>query len=354
VACRPPSSSTSTGCGLPSTRCCRPTPDVGTCSTPRPRATAICAPWSPRGLPTDADDLLITTGSQQGLALLATALLDPGAVVAVEEPTYLAALQCFQLAGARVVPVAGDAHGIHPDALADVLERERPTLLYLVPTFANPTGHTLTLERRAAVAQLAARHGVWVVEDDPYGELRYRGASVPALAAQPGAEDRVVHLGSFSKIASPGMRLGWLRAPADLMRPLTVAKQATDLHTSTIDQAAAAAYLAAVDLDAHVRRLCSAYRERRDAMVDALPHTVPAGSTWSDPDGGMFVWVRLPDGVDTAELLRTALRHDVAFVPGAPFHAGTPDRATLRLSFTTNTPAQITEGMTRLRLALRD
>ena len=316
--------------------------------------TLVADRMTRRGLPTDADDLLITTGSQQALALLATALLDPGAVVAVEEPTYLAALQCFQLAGARVVPVAGDAHGIHPDALADVLERERPTLLYLVPTFANPTGHTLTLERRAAVAQLAARHGVWVVEDDPYGELRYRGASVPALAAQPGAEDRVVHLGSFSKIASPGMRLGWLRAPADLMRPLTVAKQATDLHTSTIDQAAAAAYLAAVDLDAHVRRLCSAYRERRDAMVDALPHTVPAGSTWSDPDGGMFVWVRLPDGVDTAELLRTALRHDVAFVPGAPFHAGTPDRATLRLSFTTNTPAQITEGMTRLRLALRD
>jgi DNA-binding transcriptional MocR family regulator len=306
-----------------------------------------------RGLPTCADDLLVTTGSQQALTLLATALLDPGAVVAVEEPTYLAALQCFQLAGARIVPVAGDDHGIDPDALSDVLERDRPTLLYLVPTFANPTGRTLPVERRAAVADLAARYGVWVVEDDPYGELRYRGNAVPALAAQAGAEDRVLHLGSFSKIASPGMRLGWLRAPAGLMRSLTVAKQAADLHTSTIDQAAAAAYLTAADLDAHVRRLCGAYRERRDAMVSALPGTLPAGSSWSDPDGGMFIWVRLPGDVDTADLLGAALRHDVAFVPGAPFHAGTPDRATLRLSFTTNTPAEIAEGMRRLRSALK-
>ena len=192
-----------------------------------------------------------------------------------------------------------------------------------------------------------------MVEDDPYGELRYRGAPVPALAAQPGAQDRVLHLGSFSKIASPGMRLGWLRAPAALMRPLTVAKQAADLHTSTVDQAAAAAYLTAVDLDAHVRELCAAYAERRDAMVAALPDALPAGSTWTDPDGGMFVWARLPGAGDTAELLHRALAHDVAFVPGAPFFAGTPDRATLRLSFTTNTPAQITEGMTRLGRALR-
>jgi 2-aminoadipate transaminase len=305
-----------------------------------------------RRLPTVAEDLLVTTGSQQALTLVATALLDPGAVVAVEDPTYLAALQCFQLAGARVVPVAGDEEGIDPDALSDVLERDRPALLYLVPTFANPTGRTLTPERRAAVADLAARHGVWVVEDDPYGELRYRGDPVTALAAQPSAEDRVLHLGSFSKIASPGMRLGWLRAPADLMRPLTVAKQAADLHTSTVDQAAAAEYLAATDLDAHVRRLCVAYGERRDAMIGALPGTLPVGSTWSDPDGGMFTWVRLPGDVDTADLLRTALRHDVAFVPGAPFHAGAPDPATLRLSFTTNTPAEITEGMRRLRSAL--
>ncbi|MGY1600880.1 aminotransferase-like domain-containing protein [Geodermatophilus sp. SYSU D00815] len=313
----------------------------------------VAARMTARGLPTSARDLLVTTGSQQALTLVTTALLDPGAVVAVEEPTYLAALQCFGLAGARVVPVASDGDGLVPEALEEVVVRERPALLYLVPTFANPSGRTLPADRRAAVVALAERYGFWVVEDDPYGELRYRGAPVPAVAGLPGAEDRVLHLGSFSKVAAPGLRLGWLRAPSSLRGPLTVAKQAADLHTSTVDQAAAAAWLAEVDLDAHVRRLCAAYRERRDAMVVALPGAVPAGSTWSDPDGGMFTWVRLPGDVDTAALLRAALAHDVAFVPGAPFYAGDPDRATLRLSFTTNTPEVIAEGMTRLGAALR-
>jgi 2-aminoadipate transaminase len=313
----------------------------------------VAARMTTRGLPTEAGDLLVTTGSQQALTLIAAALLDPGAVVAVEEPTYLAALQCFQLAGARIVTVPGDEHGVDPDALAGVLATERPRLLYLVPTFANPTGRTLTRDRRAAVAALAAEHGVWVVEDDPYGELRYRGEPVPALAAEPDAADRVLHLGSFSKVAAPGLRLGWVRTPASLRAPLTVAKQAADLHTSTIDQAAAAAYLADTDLDAHVRRLRDAYRERRDAMMAAMPGTAPAGSTWTDPDGGMFTWLRLPDGTDAASLLPRALAADVAFVPGAPFYATEPDRATLRLSFTTHTPVEIAEGMRRLAPVLR-
>jgi len=306
-----------------------------------------------RGLPTTADDLLVTTGSQQALTLVAAALLDPGAVVAVEEPTYLAALQCFQLAGARLVPVRSDPDGIDPDALADVLERHRPRLLYLVPTFANPTGRTLTAARRRAVAELTAGYGTWVVEDDPYGELRYRGSAVSALAAL-AAADNVLHLGSFSKIAAPGLRLGWVRSPAALRPALTVAKQAADLHTSTIDQAAAAAYLAATDLDAHVRGLRDAYRARRDAMIAAMPATAPPGSTWTDPDGGMFTWLRLPGRVDTAALLPGALRRDVAYVPGAPFYAAAPDPATLRLSFTTHTPAEITEGMRRLAAVLND
>ncbi|MEU7527798.1 PLP-dependent aminotransferase family protein [Saccharothrix sp. NPDC042600] len=309
----------------------------------------VAARLTARGLPTDAASLLVTTGSQQALTLLVTALLEPGAVVAVEEPTYLAALQAFQLAGARIVPVAGDEHGMDPAALAEVAERERPELLYLVPTFANPTGRTLTAARRREIAALADRHGLWVVEDDPYGELRYRGEPEPALAT---FSDRVLYLGSFSKIGAPGLRLGWLRAPADLLRTLVVVKQAADLHTSTIDQAAAAAYLADNDLDAHVRGLCAAYRERRDAMLAALPSALPAGSRWSDPDGGMFVWATLPGAVDTAELLPKALAQDVAFVPGAPFYATTPDRSALRLSFTTNTVPEITEGVRRLGIAL--
>jgi DNA-binding transcriptional MocR family regulator len=279
--------------------------------------------------------------------------LDAGAAVAVEQPTYLAALQCFQLAGARIVPVPSDEHGIVPEALAETLAAERPKMLYLVPTFANPTGRTLTTERRAAVAALAAEYGTWIVEDDPYGELRYRGAAVAALAAEPAAADRVLHLGSFSKIAAPGMRLGWVRAPATLRNALTVAKQAADLHTSTIDQAAAAAYLADTDLDAHIQRLRDAYRQRRDAMMAAMPATVPDGSIWTDPDGGMFTWVRLPGDANAAELLPSALAADVAFVPGAPFYAADPDLATLRLSFTTHTPDEIAEGMRRLATVLQ-
>lgn len=312
----------------------------------------VAARMTARGLPTGAADLLVTTGSQQGLTLIAAALLDPGSVVAVEEPTYLAALQCFQLAGCRIVTVRSDRDGVDPAALAEVLATERPRLLYLVPTFANPTGRTLAEPRRAEVATLAAAHGVWVVEDDPYGELRYRGSAVPALAAQPGAGDHVFHLGSFSKIAAPGLRLGWVRTPPALRPALTVAKQAADLHTSTVDQAAAASWLAHTDLDRHVRGLREAYAQRRDAMMAAMPRTAPTGSTWTDPDGGMFTWVRLPGGVDTAALLPAALERDVAFVPGAPFFAGTPDPATLRLSFSTHTPDEITEGMRRLASVL--
>lgn len=304
-----------------------------------------------RGLPTEPTDLLVTTGSQQALTLIAAALLTPGAVVAVEEPTYLAALQCFRMADARIVAVAGDEQGILPEALAEVIEREHPTLLYLVPTFANPTGRTLSADRRAAVAALAEANDLWVVEDDPYGELRYRGTPLAPLAAD--SDTRVINLGSLSKICAPGLRLGWLRAPASVLPTLVVTKQAADLHTSTVDQAAAASYLAANDLEAHIATLRDAYRTRRDTMVELLPEVLPAGSRWTDPDGGMFIWVRLPDGADSETTLRVALGEQVAFVPGTAFYATTPDPATLRLSFTTNTTAEITKGLHRLATALR-
>ena len=260
-------------------------------------------------------------------------------------------MQCFQLAGARIVPVASDDDGLDPDSLAEVIARHRPTLLYTVPTFANPTGRTLTAPRRTRVAELAAEGGLWIIEDDPYGELRYSGTPLAPVAAQ---SDHVIYLGSFSKIGAPGLRLGWLRAPAAVRAALVVAKQAADLHTSTIDQAAAAAYLAVTDLDQHVERLRAAYRLRRDAMLAALPATLPAGSRWTEPDGGMFSWVWLPGDVDTAAILPAALRHEVAFVPGAPFFAGPPDRATLRLSFTTHPPAEIGTGLRRLGAALTE
>ncbi|MCC5034814.1 PLP-dependent aminotransferase family protein [Streptomyces sp. WAC 00631] len=314
---------------------------------------AVAARLGVRGLPTGPDDLLITAGSQQALTLLATTLLEPGDTVLVEDPTYLAALQCFGLAGARVVPVPSDEDGVDPDALEELVARERPKLLYLVPTFQNPTGRTLPAERRQAVAGTARRHGLWIVEDDPYGELRFEGSSVPWIASLGAAADRTVLLGSFSKIMAPGLRLGWLRAPAALRRACVIAKQALDLHSSTIDQAAAARYLADADLDAHLARVRAAYRTRRDALLGGLPAALPDGSTWNRPNGGMFLWVRLPGGHDATALLREAVAHDVAYVPGAPFHAGPPDPATLRMSFTTHTPEEIREGLLRLAKVFR-
>ncbi|MEV8532869.1 PLP-dependent aminotransferase family protein [Streptomyces sp. NPDC051211] len=312
---------------------------------------AVAARVTGRGLPTGPDDLLITTGSQQALTLITATLVEPGDVVLVENPTYLAALQCFGLAGARVVAVPCDENGILPEALEELVLREHPKLLYSVPTFQNPTGRTLPAARRAAVAEIAARLGLWLVEDDPYGELRYEGAEVPWVAAHPGAEDRTALLGSFSKIMAPGLRLGWLRAPQALRRAAVVAKQAADLHTSTVDQLAAAHYLAAADLDAHVARIRGAYRARRDALLAGLPGALPAGSVWNRPEGGMFVWARLPEGWDATAFLKSAVANDVAFVPGAPFFSTSPDPRTLRLSFTTHTPQEIAEGLRRLSRA---
>ncbi|MFD8230985.1 PLP-dependent aminotransferase family protein [Streptomyces sp. NPDC059696] len=309
---------------------------------------ALAARTTARGLPTSADDLLVTTGSQQALSLLATALLEPGDTVLVENPCYLAALQAFGFAGARIVAVPGDEHGLDPGALEELVVRERPKLLYTVPTFQNPTGRTLPAARRAAVAAVAARRGLWIVEDDPYGELRYDGERVPWIAAHPGAEDRTVLLGSFSKVMAPGLRLGWLRAPGELRRACAVAKQAADLHTPTVNQLAAARYLADNDLDAHVARVAGVYRERRDAMLAGLPAALPDGSVWNRPEGGMFLWARLPEPHDTTALLPRVVRHDVAYVPGAPFYAGPPDRTTLRLCFVTQTPQEIGEGLRRL------
>ncbi|MFE6756235.1 PLP-dependent aminotransferase family protein [Streptomyces sp. NPDC057684] len=309
--------------------------------------TAVAARLGARGLPTAPDDLVITTGSQQGLSLLASALIEPGDVVLVENPCYLAALQVFGFAGARVVPV--------PDLtdLDDIVRRERPKFFYTVPNFQNPTGRTMSDAQRASVAEVASRRGMWIVEDDPYGELRYEGQATGWIASYPGAEDRTVLMGSFSKVMAPGLRIGWLRAPAELLRACAVAKQAADLHTPTVTQLAAARYLADRDLDAHIATVREAYGERRDAMLAALADALPDGAEWSRPQGGMFLWARLPQGADATALLRTAISHDVAYVPGAPFYAGDPDPATLRLCFVSETPEVIREGLARLGAALR-
>ncbi len=317
---------------------------------PRLRA-AVAARLTCRGLPTEADELLVCSGSQQALTLAATALLEPGDVVLTEEPSYLAALQCFGLAGARTVGVACDGEGLDPDALESAVIAHRPKALYLIPSFQNPTGRTLPLARREAVAAVAARHGLWIIEDDPYSELRYRGESLPAIATLAGAEDRTLFLSTLSKTVAPGLRVGWIRTPPELRPSLVIAKQAADLHSSTVDQAAAAHWLGRIDVDAHVARLCAAYGERRDALLEGLPGALPPGSSWNLPEGGMFVWARLPDGGDAELLLRRALEQRVAFVPGYPFFCGPPEHNALRLSFTRHSVSEIAQGLTRLRSA---
>lgn len=301
-----------------------------------------------RGIECEPDELLVTTGSQQALGLVAHALLTPGAPVLVEEPSYLAALQVIRLHRAEPVGVDCDDGGIDPEALDRAAAASGAKVLYLVPNFQNPTGRTLSAERRDAVAQVVRRHDLWLVEDDPYGQLRFRGAPQPPLVTLPGMRERTISISSLSKIVAPGLRIGWLLAPAEMRPRLAVIKQATDLHTSTVDQAAAAHWLGTADLDAHLARLRAAYAERHDALLAGLPAALPPGATHNDPDGGMFCWVRLPDGVDSGALLQGALDRDVAYVPGASFFAGEPDRATLRLAYSAEPPERIAIGLERL------
>jgi DNA-binding transcriptional MocR family regulator len=312
---------------------------------------ALAARMRDRGIAADAERVLVTTGSQQALALVASVLLDPGDAVLVENPSYLAALQTFGLAGANAVAVPCDEGGLDPEGLAPLIERHRPKLLYCIPNFQNPTGRTLSAERRRRLAEVAEEHDLWIVEDDPYGELRYSGEALLSIAHERAAAERTIAVSSLSKVLAPGLRVGWLHAPASAFAGLVIAKQAADLHTSTVDQMVAAHCLAQPALPEHIEQLQHRYGERRDAMIAGLQETLPPGSQFNRPSGGMFIWVRLPEGWDVTELLHSALAHDVAFVPGAPFFASDPDPRTLRLSFTTHTPAEIATGLERLREA---
>ena len=305
------------------------------------------------GLPCTGEEVLVTTGSQQALGLIASALLDPGDAVLVEDPTYLAALQSFGLADARPVAIPSDADGPLPDALLERARTHHAKAVYLIPTFQNPTGRTMPAERRAAIAEAAAEAGMWIVEDDPYSALRLEGESVDLLAAHPAARDRTIVVQTLSKVLSPGLRLGYLRAPAALLGPLAVAKQAADLHSPTINQLAASAWLEHHDLGVHIAGLAAHYRPRRDALLAGLEEHLPLGSSWTEPQGGLFVWVALPAGMDAEALLPAAIARGVAFVPGRFFYAAEAQRETLRLSFATESPEALVEGAARLGAAFR-
>lgn len=303
------------------------------------------------GLSAAPDRVLITHGSQQALDLVAKVLIDPGDVVLTENPAYLGALQAFRAYEADVRGLPTDAQGVELGALRDFLRRagRRPKFLYLVTNFQNPTGTGTSAARRRELASIAAEHGLPVLEDDPYGQLRYSGEPVPALAAAPGAS-HCLYLGTSSKILAPGMRVAWLAVPdAAFHQRLVAAKQAADLHTSSFTQRVVWRALSRPGfLEAHLARLRAAYARRRDAMLDSLARHFPEGCTWTRPDGGLFLWMTLPEGVDAAGLLPGCAEAKVAFVPGAPFWVGAPKRGTLRLNFSNASEERIEEGVRRL------
>lgn len=301
-----------------------------------------------RDVPTTADQLQVLSGSQEGIYLVGQALLDPGDVVLVEQPTYLAAVQAFGLAGAQLIPVETDDHGVVPESLDAAIATHQPKFVYLIPTFQNPTGRTMSASRREAVADILLRTRTPLVEDDPYGELRYSGDRVAPLASLPGMSAQTILLNSASKIMAPGVRIGWLRAEGPILRTIEITKQAVGLQSAVTDQLAVAHYLAKNDLDAHIRRVAGVYRERRDAMYSGLKAVLPATASLNNPEGGMFLWLDLCDGTNSTEMLPKAVDNGVAFVPGTPFFSLDPSPATMRLSFVTNTPDTIAEGVRRL------
>ena len=306
------------------------------------------------------DQLIVTTGSQQALDLLGKTMVSPGDKVIVEGPTFLATIQCFRLYGAEVISAPIDAHGVQTDKLEALIAEHRPKFVYLIPTFGNPSGAMLSAERRKRVLELAVQYQTLVVEDDPYGDLYFGEAPPPSLLAMspsvPGSRALLAHCGSLSKVLSPGLRVGWLIAPPELLAKATMCKQFSDAHTSTFAQATAAQYLKAGRMPATLAHVRTVYAERAQALCNALRKELGDAIDFVQPQGGLFVWARLTGAggkvSDGGELAKRAIEKGVAFVPGAPFYASNPDHATLRLSFATADVAKIEEGIARLAQAL--
>ncbi len=299
-----------------------------------------------------AEQLIVTTGSQQALDLLGKTMISPGDKVIVEGPTFLATIQCFRLYGAELVSAPVDGHGVQTDALEALMAEHKPKLVYLIPTFGNPSGATLSLERRKKVLELAVKYNTLVVEDDPYGDLYFGEAPPPSLlalsASVPGSRELLAHCGSLSKVLSPGLRVGWMIAPPELLAKATMCKQFSDAHTSTFAQATAAQYLKAGRMPATLAHVRQVYDALRRELGDAIEFV--------QPQGGLFVWARLTGAggklANGNDLAKRAIDKGVAFVPGTPFFASNPDHATLRLSFATVGADKILEGVGRLAAAL--
>ncbi len=307
------------------------------------------------------ENLIVTTGSQQALDLLGKTLINPGDKVIVEGPTFLATIQCFRLYGAELISAPIDGEGVDTEALEKLIAEHRPKFVYLIPTFGNPSGALLGLARRKKVLELAVKYQTLVVEDDPYGDLYFGDAPPPpsllALSSQvPGSRDLLVHCGSLSKVLSPGLRVGWMVAPAALLANATMCKQFSDAHTSTFAQATAAYYLQSGRMPATLARVRAVYAERAQAMGDALRKQLGDAIEFVQPQGGLFFWARLTGAggkvQDGNAFAKRAIEQGVAFVPGTPFFCAQPDHATFRLSFATADVQKIREGVARMGQAL--
>ena len=326
----------------------------------QPLREALVGFMGAKGATVAADGLIVTTGSQQALDLIGKTMISPGDKVIVEAPTFLATIQCFRLYGAQLVSAPVDANGVDVDKLEALIAEHKPKLVYLIPTFGNPSGATLGLERRKRVLELAAKTRTLVVEDDPYGELYFDQAPPASLLALsdtvPGSREWLAHCGSFSKILSPGLRVGWLIAPTALLAKATMCKQFSDAHTSNLTQAIAAQYLAMNRLGTALAAVRTTYAERASVMAQALRRELGDAIAFNQPQGGMFFWARLTGAhgrqSDANVFAKAAIDKLVAFVPGAPFFANNPDVSTLRLSFATADKDKINEGIARMAQAL--
>ncbi|HET9185424.1 MAG TPA: PLP-dependent aminotransferase family protein [Solirubrobacterales bacterium] len=304
------------------------------------------------GMLPDLDDVIVTTGGQQAIDLVSKTLVDPGDVVLCEAPTYPGAVPVFCSYQAEVIQIECDGDGMRIEELERVLaglaaEGRRPKFVYSVPSFQNPAGVTLSLQRRQRLVELARENEILVVEDNPYGLLRYGGEPLPPLYQLDGG-DFVIYLGTFSKILSPGIRLGWAVAPPPVMEKIVLGKQATDLCTSTLTQYFVREYFAEGRWRRYVEDLVEIYRGRRETMLESLRAHFPAGATWTEPEGGLFIWATLPDFIDTGDLLAKALRADVAFVPGASAYVDGRGRHSMRLNFSGVDDDEIREGVRRI------
>ncbi len=300
----------------------------------------------------ELDNVLVTTGSEQALDLVGKAFVDPGDTVLVEQPTYLCALDVFRSYGANFASVEMDEDGMKMDALEEALKANPNTkLIYTVPNFQNPTGRTMTEERRKQLAELAEKYDVYVLEDNPYGEIRFAGQHVPAVKSFD-KSGHVFYMSTFSKTLAPGFRLGWLVADKAVVNKLTVLKQSADLHTDNLAQFAVAQFFADNDVDAHVKEISALYGKRKDLMLEGIKKYFPEGVKYTDPEGGMFLWVEVPGVDDTVALFKECLDHDVAFVPGDPFFAGEVQPGAFRLNYSNMKEDQIEVGLKRLGAAL--